>query len=392
VEKFRFNRVEFAGALGDLGTLIPLAVGLIVINNLSPSAVFLMVGVFYILAGLYFRLPVPVQPLKVVSAIAIAMGSEITPQIIAASAYLFGAVLILIAITGVIDALARLFKKPIVRGIQLGLGLILILKACVLLDRGDLFLTPGEPLPRFLTSVELSLNLLLGMAFFILALILINSKRYPSALVVVMGGILIGLTLKPVEISLGATEISMVIPSQEEFAKALFLLVIPQLPLTIGNAIISTRDTAISLFGKEKARRVTNRALSMSMGLVNLVVGVIGGMPMCHGAGGLAAHFRFGARTGGSNLMIGSLFIILALAFGKASVGLLLSIPASVLGVLLFFAGVELALLIRDLKQKSELFVALVVAGVSLSTVNMGYAFLCGIVLYYLMEKLRIEL
>lgn len=395
LERFRFNRIELAGSLGDIGTLIPLAVGLIVINGLSSSAVLLMVGVFYILAGWYFHLPVPVQPLKVVSAIAIALGpGVVSPPVIAASAFLFGGILILISVTGVVDLLGRLFTKPIVRGIQLGLGLILIIKALVLITLPEIFITPGEILPRFVQDIALSWNLLFGLVAFLLVLLLINSTRYPAALVVIAIGIAIGVGsggLSGAPLALGPTELEIFTPTPGQLWSALILLVIPQLPLTVGNAIISTRDTAANLFGREKTRRVTLKSLGTSMGLTNLAVGALGAMPMCHGAGGLAAHYRFGARTGGSNLMIGAFFVVLALVLGKLSIALLTSIPAAVLGVLLLFAGIELSVLIKDLEKPRDLFISLLIAGIALATTNMSYAFVIGIVVKLLMDKARIS-
>lgn len=377
---YRFDRVEFAGSLGDLGTLIPLAIGLITINGLSFSAVFLWVGLFYLIAGLYYRLPIPVQPLKLVSAIAIAFPEKITIPVIAATGVLFGGALLVLAFTGLIDRLARLFTRPIVRGIQLGLGFILMIKGLELINRPELL--PGSSHSISLGSIPL--NPLLGLAALALVLCLLNSRRYPAALMVVIAGIAVALpfgSLHDLHWEFGPTAMDLVIPGVDDFTTALFLLVIPQLPLTIGNAVIGTSDTARNLFGSGSATaRVSNRSFSLGMGLINLCVGLMAAMPLCHGAGGLAAHYRFGARTGGSNIMLGLLFILIALAFGGIGVGLLSTIPNAVLGVLLLFAGLELALLIRDVRERQELFIILLIAGISLATANMGIAFVAGII------------
>ncbi|HEQ78065.1 MAG TPA: sulfate permease, partial [Euryarchaeota archaeon] len=142
----------------------------------------------------------------------------------------------------------------------------------------------------------------------------------------------------------------------------------------------------------EKAKKVTYKALGMSMGIVNIIVGAFGGMPMCHGTGGMAAHYRFGARTAGSNIIIGTIFVVLALLFGKVSVSLLTSIPASVLGVLLLFAGLELALLVRDLKNINDYFISLLIAGIAVATTNMSYAFIAGISVKYIIDTMKIRL
>jgi SulP family sulfate permease len=126
------------------------------------------------------------------------------------------------------------------------------------------------------------------------------------------------------------------------------------------------------------------------MGLANLPAGLFGAVPMCHGTGGLAAHFRFGARTGGAPLMIGLLFVVMALGFGELGFSLLSLIPNAVLGVLLIFAGLELCPLLRSLRSNEEYFVALLIAGIALAVPNMGWAFGIGIALDLLIRRLKI--
>ena len=167
------------------------------------------------------------------------------------------------------------------------------------------------------------------------------------------------------------------------------VVVLPQLPMTIGNAIISNTDLTREYF-PEKAHRVTNRSVSISQGLANLASFFLGGMPMCHGAGGLAAHYRFGARTAGSNLYIGGIFLVLALIFGENIVSVLRLLPLSILGVLLTFAGLQLALMIQDLQDREDLFVALFMLGLAL-VFNLAVAFLVGIVAAYVVKSARIS-
>ena len=129
----------------------------------------------------------------------------------------------------------------------------------------------------------------------------------------IVAGIALG-ALKGVSFEMGPTPVNIYRPVPLDFLNALLLLVIPQIPLSLSNAIIGTADTCRVFFGdNEHTKRVHPRALATGMGLINIVTGFIGAMPMCHGAGGVAAHYRFGARTGGSNLMIGVLFLIIAL-------------------------------------------------------------------------------
>ncbi|MDD2389629.1 MAG: putative sulfate/molybdate transporter [Desulfobacterales bacterium] len=390
---YRFDRIEFAGSLGDLGTLIPLSVALMVVCGLGVTPVLLMTGLSYIFTGLYFRLPIPIQPLKVAAAIAIASPDRITVPVIAAAGILFGAILIILSVSGLIDRLAGFFTRPIIRGIQLGLGLILITKGIrFILDHQLLVQNPESAI----RAAGIPLNPLLGILGFFLALVLLSNRRFPSALVLIAAGAAIGIgygALKSTGIDIGPTPISIAGIQPMDMLHALVLLVIPQIPLTLGNAVIGTADTCRSLFGNdERTQRVTNRTLAMSMGLMNIVTGLIGAMPMCHGAGGLAAHYRFGARTGGSSILIGAIFLIIALVFGRAGIGILSCIPNAVLGILLLFSGLELALLIRDVTMRSDLFVTLLIAGIGFATTNMAIAFAFGIIVYHLIRWKQIQL
>ncbi|MFO8058874.1 MAG: putative sulfate/molybdate transporter [bacterium] len=393
---FRFDRMELAGSLGDLGTLIPLAAGMIVFNKLSPSSVLLWVGIFYVLAGAYYRLPVPVQPLKVVGALAIASPAAITEPVIAAAGMTFGVILLVLSFTGAMKAISTVFTRPVVRGIQLGLGIILMKKGFDLLAAPEVFLE-GEKMSFYGVPV----NIVLGVAVFVMVFVLLNNRRMPAALAALVVGVAGGLALgglSGVSFALGPERLPLLIPgtesfpSFEQFASAMLLLVIPQLPLTIGNAAIGTADTACSLFPESpEIERATPGRFAATMGLINIPAGLMAAMPMCHGAGGLAAHYRFGARTGGSNLMIGAVCLVLALAFGKLALSLLIMIPQSVLGVLLAFAGIELALLVRDLKERHELFVTVLVAGIAVAGTNMAYAFIAGILADLLIRKARVK-
>ena len=385
--------MELSGSLGDLGTLLPLSVALMAINGLSATSVLLMIGLFYVATGLYFRLPVPVQPLKVVSAIAIAFPDKITLPVIAAAGIIFGIVLIVLAFSGLIDWLAKFFTKPIVRGIQLGLGFILMTRGIKMILSPEFFLNKQD----VLWSVSgLSLNFLLGITGFFIALILLSSKRFPAALVLVAIGLVMGALFGAFDhtaFALGPGPIKIMTPGSQDFINALMLLVIPQIPLTLGNAVMGTADACFTLFGRNSTtRKISLRSLAVSMGVSNLLVGFMGAMPMCHGAGGLAAHYRFGARTGGSNLMIGGIFIAIALLFGKIGFSLVSAVPNAILGILLFLAGIELSLLIKDVEDKKDLFVAILIAGLGFATTNMGIAFFIGILVIQIIEWQKIEI
>ena len=391
---FKFSISEFSGSLGDLGTLLPIASAMILINGLSPTTVFLWIGIFYILAGTFYRLPIPVQPLKVVGALAIASPVQFTPEIIAASGILFGTIMLFLSFSGLMDRLSKLFTKPVIRGIQLGLGMILFKKGAVLFASDELFLNHTKEI-----TAGFSANLIIGVFAFLVVLFFLNNKKYPAALMVIILGIIVGVSVniatdvsKLMSVSIGPSSMKFFTPSLSDYTTALLLLVIPQIPLTIGNAAIGTADTACSLFPeRSETERSTPANFAMTMGIVNFFAGFMGAMPMCHGSGGLAAHYRFGARTGGSNLMIGIIFIIAALLFGSSSFLLISLLPSSVLGTLLLFAGIELALLVKDVNEKGDLFVTILVAGIGLFSTNMAYAFIAGIIVHTIIRKAKIK-
>jgi SulP family sulfate permease len=166
--------------------------------------------------------------------------------------------------------------------------------------------------------------------------------------------------------------------------------VLPQIPMTLGNAVIANADLSQQYFG-EDSRKVTYRSLCISMALANFASFFVGGMPICHGAGGLAAHYRFGARTAGSNLMIGAVFLALAVFLGVHTLAVVYLLPMSVLGILLIFAGAQLAMTIIDMRERKDLFVALMILGITLAS-NLAYGFVAGLAIAYALksEKLTI--
>ncbi len=389
--RLRFDRVELAGAFGDLGTLLPIVVAMIFINKLSPSSVFLAFGLFYLAAGYYYRLPIPVQPLKAVGAIAIAYPVVITESVIGASGIIFGIFLLLLSLSGMIDQIAKFFSQAVVRGIQLTLGLIFLKKGIELIIDKNIFMsgTPGR-------LAEYPVNLVIGILVFALVLLLLDNKRFPAALAALVIGIVSGIALGGLtghSLSLGPTEMHLVIPGMKDYWTALIMLILPQIPLTIGNACVGTADTCSNLFsGNPQLAKTKAGKFAFSMGVINLPAGFLGAVPMCHGTGGLAAHFRFGARTGGAPIMIGIFFVVIALLLGELGFTLLAIIPKSILGVLLVFAGLELCPLLRSLKTNEEYFIALLIAGIALAVPNMAWAFAIGIGTDLFIRKMKIKI
>ena len=395
---FHFNRMELAGSLGDLGTLLPLSIGMVLINGLNPLGLFLGVGLYYIFAGLYFRVTSPVEPMKVISAYAIATGITAT-QIQAASLWVF-LFLLVIGGTGVITQIGRYIPKPVVRGVQMSTGLLLVSQGVKLMLGTSRFQAVGqaaEPYLRIQSLGPIPLGLLIGIILGVLTLVLLDNRRLPAAIVVVGTGILIGILLGTGEglhqIRLGFYLPGLVpygLPSTADFTFALLVLALPQLPMTLGNAVMANADLSLQYFPQD-GHRVTYRALCISMALGNLMSFFVGGMPMCHGAGGLASRYRFGARTAGSNLIIGTVFIVLALFLGQHIMGIIYLLPMSALGILLIFAGAQLCLTLLDMKTRKELFIPILVVGITIAS-NLAAGFLAGIVVAHALksEKLTV--
>jgi SulP family sulfate permease len=378
IGSLRFDRVELAGSLGDLGTLLPIVVGMILINKLSPTTVFLAFGLFYLMTGYYFRLPVPVQPLKAVGAIAIAYPNQITESVIGASGVLFGFILLVLSLSGTLDRVAKLFTQPVVRGIQLALGLIFLKKGIELITTQNIFLSGVNG-----HFSEYQVNLGIGALAFAIVLLLLDNKKIPAALAALGFGIIAGLLLGGLQnqpMGIGPTPVHLISPSLHDFWTAFIMLILPQIPLTIGNACVGTADMCNSVFPDNPLlSKTTAGKFALTMGIANFPAGFFGAVPMCTGTGGLAAHYRFGARTGGAPIMIGAIFVVLALVLGQLGFTILTLIPNSVLGVLLIFAGLELCPLVRSLKTNEEFFVALLIAGIALAVPNMAWAFGIGI-------------
>ncbi len=390
--KYRFNRLEFSGSLGDLGTLLPLALGLILVNGLSPNGIFLSVGLFFIFSGLYFGVTVPIQPMKVIGAYAIA--TAMTASQITASGYLIGLVLLVIGATGAISVIGRYIPQAVVRGVQLSTGTLLMVEGIKFMlgtTRLQVLRQAAEPYLGIDSIGPIPIGIMIGVVGGLLTLLLLNNKRFPAGMVVVIGGIALGLIFGTRQ---GLDQINPGIhlpqllplgwPAKADFTFALLALVLPQLPMTLGNAVIAYADLSRDYFG-DHSRRVTYKSACISMALANLASATIGGMPLCHGAGGLAAHYRFGARTAGSNLMIGIVFVLLALVLGDEILAVIYLLPLSVLGILLLFAGCQLGMTIMDLENRKDFFVVLFMLGITLAA-NLAAAFLVGIAVAWMLK------
>ena len=359
--------------------MLPLILALITLNGMDAAAVFLGIGLAYILVALVYRLPIPVQPLKSVSAIALAQG--LAPVVIVAGA-IWNAVAFLSMGAFQLDRwVHQAFPKPVVRGIQLGLAWLLLKSAWTLIRK-----TPDD-WPDVLTLWGQSVGwqwILAGSAALILVLIL---TRHPdlAALGVVVFGIGVSVYtfgLPPLELHFTLPSLLPLVPTRQQLWLGLWLLAVPQIPLSLGNSIYATADAAREYFG-EKAAPVTERKLMFSMGAIDAMTAVLGGVPLCHGCGGLTAHYRLGARTGAAPLMLGVIFLVLGLFGGEAGMQIFQLLPFPVLGVLLAYVGFQHLLLARDLRGWRAWSTALLILALAIWTGNLAVGFASGAVFYF---------
>jgi len=337
--RFRIGPGEATGAVADLGVLVPLAGSLILVNGLDPGAVLIGAGLLTLAAGLVFGVPFPVQPLKALTAVAVA--ERLSPDVIHAAGLEIGLFLLLLSMGRVADLLARLFTTPVVRALQFGVGVLLVIAAVRLV---------ADPPAVFLGTPEPPWPLLLAAASFVAVGLAAARGRYPVALALLAAGVAVTWLTARAELSGPSFALPEVgLPPAAAFGSAFVLLVIPQLPLTFGNAVVAVTDVARRSFGPA-AGRVTPATVCLSCGVGNVVAGMIGGMPMCHGAGGLTAHVRLGARRAGMNLLLGGTLLVLGVFFAPQVPVLLGLLPVWVLAAFLAYAGLRHALLVADLR------------------------------------------
>jgi predicted benzoate:H+ symporter BenE len=357
---FEFSLRELAGSLGDFGTLFPLAIGYIAICGMNPAGLLIMMGLTNVATGLVYHLPMPLQPKKAIAATAIAQ--EWPPSLIYASGFGTGLIWLVLRTTGLIRKLARVTPKGVTRGIQLALGIMLAIQGFKLI----------------------STWWLLGILSVIIVLILRENRYAPAAIVLmVLGVVLVGVRGQLLEIvDIGITLPPFTVFTPQEVWRSLVLVGFAQIFLTFTNAIIATASL-IGHYWPQKT--VTEEKLALNTGFMNVVASFLGGMPMCHGAGGLAGQYYFGARTGGTNIIEGLIEINLGLWFSQSIANLFVAFPSAIIGAMMFLVGVELAKFVRDLRR-SELLTMGVTTAVSLAT-NMAIGFAAGAAAYYLCRR-----
>ena len=320
--RWRMLPSELAGACGDLGTFIPHVIGAITIAGLAPAGILVGFGAFFIASGLFYGLPMAVQPMKAISALLVT--GQVGPGEIAAAGILLGATLLILGLTGTIGWLARVIPQSVSTGLQLGLGITMGVLGLELMAR-----TPW-----------------LGLLALVLLVGLMLVPRFPAApamlVVAVTAGYLVGEVQPPQNMAIAWSGLTLATPSLADTWRALELLVVPQLPLTLTNAVIVTALVCRDLF-PATAARASERNLALSTGVANLLLAPLGALPMCHGAGGVQAQHRFGARTGLAPVALGAVLLVLGLGFAASAASLFEAIPISAVGALLLIAGTDLA-------------------------------------------------
>lgn len=359
IGSFEFNLRELAGSFGDFGTLLPLAIGYITVCGLDPGGLLVMMGAANIVTGLVYRLPMPIEPMKVLAVVAIAQAW--TPEKVYASAIVMGVVWLVMGATKAMDFVARKTPKSVIRGIQLSLGAMLAV-------RGIEMVSSWWPV---------------GLASIVVVLLLRNSRYAPASIVLMVGGIVI-MALRGIPqgwegISISLPPLMLLDPTQ--LWPAFRDGGIAQIPLTATNAVLATSALISEYWPK---RSVTHRQLAFNMGVMNMVVPFFGGMPMCHGSGGLAGQYYFGARTGGANILEGGIEIALGILFAGSIAAIFAAFPLSILGAMMIMVGIELAKFARDLRFDRRLIPVAATVAVSLIS-NMAAGFAAGLFAHYIL-------
>ncbi|KAK2432515.1 molybdate transporter [Trifolium repens] len=419
---------ELSGAVGDLGTYIPIVIALSLVNNLDLTTTLIFTSLYNILTGFFFGLPMPVQPMKSIAAVAISESPPLTIPQISAAGLSVAAVLLFLGTTGLMSVLYRYLPLPVVRGVQLSQGLQFAFSAIKYIRyQQDLASTSAKvgPVRPWFSLDGLALALV-AVLFLVLTTgagedhnnseqqqqleqegndydherVVDNLRRnkvrrrlkilsmIPSALIVFLFGLILCFIRDPSifnDLKFGPSKIKVVRITWDDFKVGFVRAAIPQIPLSILNSVIAVCKLSGDLFPDREASAMR---VSVSVGVMNFVGCWFGAMPCCHGAGGLAGQYRFGGRSGASVVFLGIGKLVIALVFGNSFGRILGQFPIGILGVLLLFAGIELAMASKDMNSKQESFVMFVCAAVSLTGSSAALGFFVGIVLYLLL-KLR---
>lgn len=356
----RFDRNELSGAFGDIGTDFPLIASMIIVAGLDAASVLTLFGLMQIATGLVYRLPMPVQPLKAMAVIVITQ--KLTSSVLYGGGLAIGLLMLVLIVTGLIDWLGKIVPKAVIRGIQFGLGLQLALLA----------------LREYVPS-DSTLGFGLAAVGFLMTVVLLGNRRIPPAPILILLGMAYGLLLKTDAASwkgvIGFHLPRLVIPQAADILTGLLVLALPQIPLSLGNSLLATRQIIEDYFPD---RRITLRKIAFTYAAMNLVNPFFSGVPTCHGSGGIAGHYAFGARTGGSVIIYGLLYLILGLFLSPGFCTVIDLFPKPILGVILLFEGLALMKLLMDLTGSRADFTLALLIG--LAAVSLPYGYVLGLV------------
>ncbi|MFX1489738.1 MAG: putative sulfate/molybdate transporter [Promethearchaeota archaeon] len=361
----KFTLREFGGAFGDWGTLIPFVIGYISIVGLKPTGIFLTLGITNIILGIRFNLPLPVQPQKTIGTVAIS--KNWTPNMVISTGFGTGVIWFLLGITKRLNKIVQRIPIISVRGIQLGLAFILGWAGITL----------------FID------DLLLGFLSILIILLLIKNKPVPSAIILTLIGVLFLIfsgTIELSEIKFGFPIFDFQLPTLQNFVLGMFYAGIAQLFLTLTNVMIATVVLIKDLFPQIE-KNVDANILALNMGAMNLINPFLGGMPLCHGSGGLMAQYAFGARTGGSMILEGVMEIILGLFFSESLFLLFTNFPSSILGAMLIYTAFLLGkVACKDFNLKK--FPIILISAIFCFIFNITVGFFVGLILYLIFKKI----
>lgn len=360
----KFSLRELGGAFGDWGTLIPFIIGYISIVGLSPFGLFLGLGLTNIILGLRFDLPIPVQPQKTIGTVAISRSW--TPNLVISTGFFTGIVWSILGFSKRLEKIVKKVPTLLVRGIQLGLAFILGWTA-------------------ILFFLE---NIWLGFISIGIIIFLRNNKKIPSAIILVFLGLVFLLFTSQTiiqDFAFTIPEFQLYIPTIENFFIGIVAAGIGQLLLTLTNVMIATISLLKDLF-PDRELTIDANNLASNMGGMNLLLPFIGGMPLCHGSGGVAAQYAFGARYGGSMIMEGIIEIFLGLFLSEMLFSIFNSFPRAILGAMLIYTSFLLGKVVYEDFSKRR-FPIILISALICFFINIFVGFLIGLILYLLLRR-----
>lgn len=352
---------EIYGSAGDFGTLLPLTLSMAKLNLIKIGPSFFWGGIFNIFAGFLWNIPMPVQPMKTIAAVAIT--ESLNKGELVVGGIVTGGVVMVLGATGFITILNKYTPQIMICAMQFALGIKMIMSGINKIEEDNDIL---------LTSLGGS----------ILAFSYINDKT-PSALLMFIIGLFfcnysnvnIDKISNPIYKSYEDIE-------QDDWYNGVIKAALPQIPLTLLNSCLSVCSLATELFGEDQ--KATLKSVSTSVGFMNLVSVWFGGIPSCHGAGGLAGQYKFGARTGISIVILGLFKIAIALIFGDALTDIIETFPQCLLGMLLIGSGLELGS-VGIKKANNELYsICFTISVGAILASDTWKGIVVGIIMYYL--------